>query len=249
VWVLLRQQSEILSCTAILFDRDCLISIFNNLRAFNNLTTDAEWVLERSSKTSGFIVRPIGNVDEEGLWIGEYRKNTITREERFYDEDVKTIRKIVEGCKDEEDVKKKLGIDILKEKLKSEIVQDFRYFWCPEEKGILKCPNVEVIRDSLRNESENSKGVIRCFEVVDAISKHNSCPYTNMYCPLKDPNEYNRVLSYIKLLKKYHRNDKIELGDWDSIHIKFDDSPGQIRTGVPSYLSNDQRLLPNSLYA
>jgi len=186
------------------------------LKGFNDLIEDAEWLLERTStKINGFIIRPIRNGDGEGLWIGEYIANKITREEKIYDENARKIRKIIEeyDAEGEEDIKNKIGIDLLREELKSKIVQDFRYFWCPEKREILKCPNIETIRNKVRGETKKSDGTIRDFEIagiINDVNKNNPCPHTNMYCPLRDPNEFNRVINYERMVRKYH-NDKIKL--------------------------------------
>ena len=92
------EQNPKLKDTVILFDRDQGISIFQNIRGYNNLTDDAEWLLERTpQKSRGFILRPISKDGQEGIWVGEYTHagNQITRQDLIYNRNGSAMSKMI----------------------------------------------------------------------------------------------------------------------------------------------------------
>ena len=149
----------------ILFDRDLGLSIYQNFRGYNNLLDDAEWLLERTSKKSwGFLIRPVSNGKQDGIWIGEYtyNGNNIVREELIFDNDTSEISRVMMNLAnsriDEEKFVKNLSIDLLRNKIDSKIIRDFKYYLCPIEKFYYSCPHILKIYKNLKQKfSEKNK--------------------------------------------------------------------------------------------
>jgi len=119
--------------TIILYDRDRGISIYPNFRSYDNLTDDAEWLLERTpQKSRGFIIRPITKHEQEGIWIGEYncQGSQITRQEFLLCEKASSLGKVIADCFQrkitEKELMKEIDIDQLKKRLESKIPHTHR---------------------------------------------------------------------------------------------------------------------------
>ena len=135
--------------TVILYDRDQGISVYPNIRSYDNAVDDAEWLLERTpQKSRGFIIRPVTKNQKQGIWIGEYNHdgNQIERQNLVTDEQAQKLGKTITDYSDRKITEKKLiekiQIDQLRKKLKSSIIQDFRYYTCPTDCFCQTCPHI-----------------------------------------------------------------------------------------------------------
>jgi len=192
--------------TIILFDRDLGLSIFQNFRGYNNLIDDAEWLLERTpQKSKGFIIRPVSKSEREGIWIGEYSRidSQIKRQDLIFDSDAYLLNKIISDYAHHKITEKKLiekiAIDTLKKKLKSRIVQDFKYYTCPTDRFYHSCVHVKKIYEELMRKYGKSRKIPYSL-VAEEIMKTKPCEDV-IVCPLMVPNLFERVLNLNKALK------------------------------------------------
>lgn len=188
----------------ILFDINSGFSVFQNFRGYNDPIDDAEWILERNPKTKGFILRPVSCGDREGLWIGEYgyNSNTIVRHEVLCDRAAlqvgKSIMNYAHRKITERQVLDKLSVNSLKEKLRSEIIQRFRYYECPLEHFYYTCREVKRVYDILRNIYDDK--MVSYSKVADDTSAVTKCSEA-VICPLRVPNAFERIYNLDRAVK------------------------------------------------
>ena len=188
----------------ILFDRDFGLSIFQNFRGYDDPIDDAEWILERNPRTKGFILRPVTNAGGKGLWIGEYAPNgsSITRYEVLNSEGALQSSRLISNYIDrkitEREIAKKLNLKWLKEKLKSDIIRDFRYYECPSDYFYVMCDEVGKVYESLRMRYDDRR--VPYGDVADEISATVRC-WDAIVCPLKAPNAFERIHNLNRALK------------------------------------------------
>ena len=182
--------------TLVLFDRDFGVSIFPNFRGYNNPVDDAEWLLERSMISRGFILRPIVREGRHGLWIGEYTRSNseVTRSEEVYDDDASKIHQLMVKYMSKEASERrlleKLSITSLK-RMESQIIRGFKYYVCPPGHFYHKCREVERVYGLLR-EKYGSGGKVFYSLVADDILRIIQCEDA-VVCPLKAPNALDRL--------------------------------------------------------
>jgi len=188
----------------ILFDRDSGVSIFQDIRGYDDPIDDAEWILERNPKTRGFIIRPISQGEKDGLWIGEYVQNgnAITRYQVLFDRGAHEIggsitsyaqRKITERALIE-----KMNINSLKQRLGSEIVRSFKYYECPFDQFYYVCREVKRIYEILKEKYDEKK--VPYSNVADEILVISECSEA-VICPLRAPNAFGRIYNLDRALK------------------------------------------------
>jgi hypothetical protein len=202
----LPEKNLTLKDTMILFDRDLGLSVFQNFRGYNNLTDDAEWLLERTSqKSRGFLIRPMSKDKEEGVWIGEYDYggSQINRQELIFSKTASVLSRLISDYADhkitEKKFMKKIAINSLKKKLKSRIVHDFRYYVCPPDFFYRSCTHIDKVYEELtRKYGKGSK--IPYMLVVEEIAKTKPCEDV-IVCPLIVPNSFEGILNLDKALK------------------------------------------------
>jgi len=188
----------------ILFDRDSGVSIFQNFRGYDNPVDDAEWILERNPKTKGFILRPVNNGDESGLWIGEYTHNgiSITRYEILYDKNAIKISSLIEDYANrkvtDRELIGKLKINFLKKKLNSKIIRDFKYYECPVEYFFYTCNEVKRIYGVLKKKYGEER--VPYSKIADEILLTVKCPDA-VICPLRVSNAFERIYNLNRSLK------------------------------------------------
>lgn len=207
----------------ILFDRDLGVSIFQNFKGYNDLVDDAEWLLERTSqKSRGFILRPVRKDSRDGLWIGEYdhRGNQVNRQESLFDPESQdlcsSIKNYVLHKISEKRLLERLSIENLRKTLKSNIVQDFRFYACPADRFYHSCVQVDKIYAELVK--KYGKGVkVHYFEVVREIEKAKPCEDV-VVCPLMVPNLFERVLNLNNALR-IRKLGEIRFTDSDNVEI------------------------------
>lgn len=194
--------------TIIVFDRDFGKLMFRDVRGYGNLLDDAEWLLERTSQRSwGFMIRPIVHEKQYGLWIGEYmpNNNKITREEILFGRGSLTMSRLLlkyeENRVSEREINRKISIETLKKILpESNIIQDFKYLVCPEERFYSKCPRLEEIYKAIKGRCGSAKR-LHYSQVAEIISRADKC-YDVIICPLlASPNALERVLILDKVLR------------------------------------------------
>jgi len=202
----LPEQNPKLKDTVILFDRDQGISIFQNIRGYNNLTDDAEWLLERTpQKSRGFILRPISKDGQEGIWVGEYTHagNQITRQDLIYNRNGSAMSKMISDYAahkiTERKLIRKLNIRRLKKSLKSKVIQDFRYYVCPSDLFYPSCAHVTRLYEALIHRFGKGKKIHYAL-IAEEIAKTKLCEDV-ILCPLRVPNLFERVLNLNKALK------------------------------------------------
>jgi len=202
---LLKKDLE-LKDTMILFDRDIGLSIFQNFRGYNNLTDDAEWLLERTpQKSKGFLIRSVSRDNEEGIWIGEYNYggNQIDRQDLIFNNVGSALSKLIAGYADrrisEKKFMEKIAIESLKKKLKSSIIQEFKYYTCPPDLFYNSCIHMEkVYRELIKKYGKDSR--INYMLIVEEIARTKPCEDV-IICPLMVPNFFEEVLNLDKALK------------------------------------------------
>lgn len=207
----------------ILFDRDVGLSVFQNFRGYNNLKDDSEWLLERTpQKSRGFLIRPVSRDDEEGIWIGEYNYggNQIDRQDLIFGNVGSALSKLIAGYADrrisEKNFTVKITIESLKKKLKSSIIQEFKYYTCPPDLFYNSCTHVEnVYRELIKKYGKDSG--INYMLVADEIAKTKPCEDV-IVCPLMVPNFFEGVLNLDKALKS-RKLGAIELLTSDTVKI------------------------------
>ena len=192
--------------TMILYDRDMGISIYPNIRSYDNLKDDAEWLLERTpEKSRGFIIRPITKNTKEGIWIGEYKhkSNQINRQDLLLTEEASNLGKTITGHTHRRTTEKKLMEEIeisqLKKRLESKIIQDFRYYTCPPDRFYQTCTHIEKTYAEL-TAKHGKENPIPYTLVAQEIAKTKPCQDVTV-CPLMTPNLFERVLNLNKALK------------------------------------------------
>lgn len=194
--------------TVIIIDRDFGRLVFRDVKGYGNLLDDAEWLLERTAQRSwGFIMRPVIHGKQIGLWIGEYTlgSNKVIREEILFGRGPASISRLLlkysEGRVGEKEINRRLSIDTLKKALpESRIIQDFKYFTCPEGRLYSRCPGIEDICRLLR-EKVGSEGRLSYSQVAEIISKAGKCNDV-IICPLlAPPNTLERILILDRVLR------------------------------------------------
>lgn len=188
----------------ILYDRDSGISLFQDFRGYDDPIDDAEWILERNPKTKGFILRPVSQEDKEGIWIGEYTHNgnTITRYEVLNDkealETAELMARYAQRRIAERNLIGKLNIKSLKEKLRSPIVRDFKYYRCPVEHFYYTCNEVKKTHESLKEKYGDRKTPYS--KVADDIPATAQCSEA-VICPLKATNAFEKIYNLDRALR------------------------------------------------
>jgi len=188
----------------ILFDRNSGVSIFQNFRGYDDAIDDAEWILERNPKTKGFILRPVFYGDKDGLWIGEYTHNgnTVNRYEVLYDKAALQIVRLITYYArrkiTEREIMENLSINLLKEKLRSEIVRSFKYYECLVDHFYYMCGEYKKIYKFLKEKYGGEK--VPYSKVADDILSLAKCSEA-IVCPLKAPNAFERIYNLNKALK------------------------------------------------
>ncbi len=192
--------------TIIFFDRDLGLSIFTNFSGYNDFLDDAEWLLERTSQRScGFLLRPVSDGEREGVWIGEYnhKDNQITRDETLFDRNAALLSKLISDYAShkigEKEIARRLNIDLLKKKIKSEIIQDFKYYTCPTDRFYKSCTNILEIYENLKGKYGGG-GRIPYSLIVKEIANMEPCREVTI-CPIRVPNAFEKILNLNKALK------------------------------------------------
>ncbi len=192
--------------TVIVFDRDQGISTYQNFRGYNNLVDDAEWLLERTlQKSRGFIIRPIAREKKEGIWVGEYNHegSQINRQDLIFGNAASALSKLILSYADrrisEKTFIEKIAIKSLKKKLKSRIVQDFKYFICPPELIYGSCVHVEGVYKELAGKYGKGSRIPHIV-VAEKIAETKPCADV-VVCPLIAPNSFEGVLNLDKALR------------------------------------------------
>jgi hypothetical protein len=192
--------------TIILFDRDIELSIFQNFRGYDNLLDDAEWLLERTpEKSRGFLIRPVSGSKRDGLWIGEYShgRSQIDRQDLLFGNNAFALSKVISDYADHKIARKafmkKITIQVLKKKLKSRVIQDFKYYICPTDRFYKSCVHVEKVYEQLTKKYGKGKRILYS-QVAEEIEKTTPCEDV-IVCPLMVPNLFERVLNLNKALK------------------------------------------------
>jgi len=189
----------------ILFDRESGISIFPNLRGYDDPVSDVEWVLERNPSSKGFILRPIVCDGRYGLWIGEFTGygNEVTRHEETYDREASRISRLIMKYSSHEITERKLiemlSIDALKRRLKSDIIRGFKYYTCPRERFYQSCGEVGRIYRELKGRYGKGRR-ISYSSIADEIAEMVRCEDV-VVCPLKAPNAFERIHNFDRALK------------------------------------------------
>jgi hypothetical protein len=182
------------------------ISIFQSFRSYNNLIDDAEWLLERTPQRSrGFLIRPVSRCEQDGLWIGEYGhgRSQIDRQDLIFSKNALSLSNIILDYSDRKIAgkafMKKISVQVLKQKLKSRIIQDFKYYICPTDRFYKSCIHIEKVYEQLTK--KYGKGLrIPYSQVAEEIEKTKPCEEV-IVCPLMIPNLFERVLNLNKALK------------------------------------------------
>lgn len=192
----------------LIIDRDLGKLVFRDFKGYGSLLDDAEWLLERTPQRSwGFMIRPVIKEKGYGLWIGEYMpgNNRVLREEMHFSRGASAISKLLlrysENKISERAINKILNVDTLRSKLpESNIIQDFKYFICPEERLYSKCPRVEEIYRAILERS-GSFSRLHYSQVAEIISRINKCNDV-IICPLTaPPNAFERIFTLNKVLR------------------------------------------------
>ncbi|MEM2559215.1 MAG: hypothetical protein QXF59_00235 [Candidatus Bathyarchaeia archaeon] len=192
----------------IIFDRDFGRLIFRDIKGYGNLLDDTEWLLERTPQRSwGFMIRPIIQDGLYGLWIGEYTPNSnqVIREETLFGKGSSIISKLlvryIENKVSEREINRRISIDALKKMIpESNIIRDFKYYICPEERFYGKCPLIEKIYKAI-GEKYDSFTRLYCSQITEIISSVNKC-HDVLICPiLASPNALERIIILNKVLK------------------------------------------------
>ncbi|MEM2320834.1 MAG: hypothetical protein QXS79_03000 [Candidatus Bathyarchaeia archaeon] len=185
---------------------------------------DAEWLLERTPQKSwGFMIRPIIHEKQYGLWIGEYMPNNkITREEILFGGGSSTISELLleyeESRVGEREIDRKIDIETLRRTLpESNIIQDFKYFVCPEERFYNRCPRLEEIYKAIKERCGSAKR-LHYSQVAVIISGIDKC-YDVIICPLlASPNALERILIFDKILRS-RKIGRMKIADRNIIEV------------------------------
>jgi len=189
----------------IMYDRDFGISIFQNFRGYDSLLDDAEWLLERTHcRSRGFLIRVVMKGSKTGLWIGEYLygKKGIVRQELIFQGYVGNISKAIldyaSGRISENNLLRRIRIENLRE-LKSKIIRDFKYYYCPSNRFLYECSYVNEIYSRLV-EKYGRENQIPYSLLAREIEKIEPCRDV-IICPLVASNIFERILNLNKALK------------------------------------------------
>lgn len=192
----------------IIFDRDFGRLVFRDVRIYENLLDDAEWLLERTQQKSwGFMIRPIIQEKQYGLWIGEYMPDNsrVILEEILFSKGSSAISKLLfkysENKVSEKEVNRRVNVDTLKKMLpESNIIRDFKYFTCPEERFYNRCPCIEEIYRVI-GERYGYAPRLYYSRVAEIISSVNKC-HDIIICPLQaSPNALERIFVLNRILQ------------------------------------------------
>ena len=189
----------------IMYDRDFGISIFQNFRGYDSLLDDAEWLLERTHcRSRGFLIRVVMKGSKTGLWIGEYLygKKGIVRQELIFQGYVGNISKAIldyaSGRISENNLLRRIRIENLRE-LKSKIIRDFKYYYCPSNRFLYECSYVNEIYSRLV-EKYGRENQIPYSLLAREIEKIEPCRDV-IICPLVASNIFERILNLNRALK------------------------------------------------
>ncbi|MCS7120307.1 MAG: hypothetical protein RMJ07_04515 [Nitrososphaerota archaeon] len=190
----------------VMYDRDLGPFIFKDFRSYNSLLDDAEWLLERSHQRSrGFIIRPVRQGSRDGLWIGEYDHGAsrISRQELIFDEGASELSRIMVLYANRRVSEKRLfnaiSVEMLRAKLKSEIIKDFKYYHCPTDRFFEKCVSAEKVYAELLKKYGKGKKIPYA-KVAEEIWRAKRCEDV-VVCPLMTSNMFESVLNINKVLK------------------------------------------------
>lgn len=173
----------------------------------NDLVEDLDYILfmNRFVNSKGIALRPISNNNQIGLWVAEYevgkdRNSKIINQTIVYDDvtDIcKTLERYLSKGISFGELKEKLTIDLLKEKIKVGFVQNFKftYLFCPRYRK-LHCKNINGIYEELKDLAGNNG--ISYIDAAKIISKYDNC-HDVIVCDLKEPNELSRVMNFLNL--------------------------------------------------
>ena len=189
----------------IIYDRDFGISIFQNFRGYDSLLDDAEWLLERTHcRSRGFLIRVVMKGQKTGLWIGEYLygKKGIVRQELIFQGHAGNISKAIldyaSGRISEDDLLRRIRIENLRE-LKSNVIRDFKYYYCPSNRFLYECSYVNEIYSRLV-EKYGRENQIPYSLLAREIEKIEPCRDV-IICPLVASNIFERILNLNRALK------------------------------------------------
>ena len=189
----------------IMYDRDFGISIFQNFRGYNSLLDDAEWLLERTHcRSRGFLIRVVMKEQKTGLWIGEYLygKKGIVRQEIIFQGHAGNISKAIldyaSGRISEDDLLRRIRIENLRE-LKSNIIRDFKYYYCPSNRFLYECSYVDEIYSRLVEKHGREKKIPYSL-LAREVEKIKPCRDV-IICPLVASNIFERILNLNRALK------------------------------------------------
>ncbi|MCD6089433.1 hypothetical protein J7K07_06935 [Candidatus Bathyarchaeota archaeon] len=189
----------------IMYDRDFGISIFQNFRGYDSLLDDAEWLLERTHcRSRGFLIRVVMKGEKTGLWIGEYLygKKGIVRQELIFQGCVGNISKAIldyaSGRISEDNLLRRIRIENLRE-LKSNVIRDFKYYYCPSNRFLYECSYVNEIYSRLV-EKYGRENQIPYSLLAREVEKIEPCRDV-IICPLVASNMFERILNLNRALK------------------------------------------------
>ena len=189
----------------IIYDRYFGISIFQNFRGYDSLLDDAEWLLERTHcRSRGFLIRVVMKGQKTGLWIGEYLygKKGIVRQELIFQGHAGNISKAIldyaSGRISEDDLLRRIRIENLRE-LKSNVIRDFKYYYCPSNRFLYECSYVNEIYSRLVEKYGREKRIPYSL-LAREIEKIKPCRDV-IICPLAASNIFERILNLNRALK------------------------------------------------
>jgi len=195
-----------LTDTVIMYDRDFGISIFQNLRGYDSLLDDAEWLLERTPRRSrGFLMRVVVKKEKKGIWIGEYNQGEkqIGRQDFVFGDPAEAVSKIILDYVNqkisEENLLEKIKVESLRKHLNSRILRDFKHYYCPTYRFLHECPYAEKMYSKLIERYGRGKKIPYSL-LAEEIEKAETCEDV-IVCPLSAPNLFERILNLNKAFK------------------------------------------------
>ena len=214
--------SILLTDILIVFDRNLGVSVFKNLRGYDDPIDDAEWLLERNPMSQGFIIRPVSDGYRDGLWIGAYRQglSRIVRHEVLYDEGAREIADLIKryhyGEVGEREFMGRMNIEFIKGRIDSPIVHEFRYGRCPQDHYYYVCGEVDRVYNVLLERFGGRRIPLSC--MADLVLEENKCSNATL-CPLKVSNAFERIYNLNRALK-IRRKGEIIFNDDGTVEVR-----------------------------
>jgi len=200
------QEELQLTDTVILYDRDFGVSIFQNFRGYDSLLDDAEWLLERTSRKSrGFLMRVVIKKGKKGIWIGEYTqgKKQINRQDFIFGDSAEPISKMIMDYVNrrisEGNLLEKIKIENLRKQLNSEIIRDFKHYYCPSYRFLYECSYVDKVYSKLTERYGKGRKIPYSL-LAEEIEQIETCKDV-IVCPLSVSNLFERILNLNKAFR------------------------------------------------